>query len=327
VTNKNQAPSPVPRTDGTPVTTWEQAAQHARFLAAATAENTRRTYRSCIRHFQSWGGILPADEASVVRYLLAHAESLNPRTLSLRLTALSQWHKVQGFPDPASTPTVRKTLTGISRVHGRPKKKAKALPLEDLERIVAHLAALETLAANRDNALLQLGYFGAYRRDELVRLTAPDITFEREGLRITLGRSKTDQEGHGIEKSIPYGDDILCPTTALKRWLEAAGFTEGPLFRPITRWGRLGETALKAGSVNTILAARAHEAGLSYVPELSSHSLRRGLATSAYRAGADLREIKRQGGWRHDGTVQGYIEEAGAFDENAAGALLRRRRE
>lgn len=296
-------------------------------LAAATAENTRRTYRSCIRHFQSWGGILPADEASVVRYLLAYAETLNPRTLSLRLTALSQWHKVQGFPDPAATPTVRKTLTGISRVHGRPKKKAKALPLEDLERIVAHLAAFETLAAKRDNALLQLGYFGAFRRDELVRLTVPDVAFEREGLRIMLGRSKTDQEGHGINKSIPYGDDVLCPTTVLKRWLEAAGVAHGPLFRPITRWGRLGETALTAGSVNTILAARAAEAGLTYVPELSSHSLRRGLATSAYRAGADIREIKRQGGWRHDGTVQGYIEEAGAFDENAAGALLRRRRE
>ena len=36
---------------------------------------------------------------------------------------------------------------------------------------------------------------------------------------------------------------------------------------------------------------------------LSSHSLRRGMATSAHRAGADFRDIKKQGGWRHDGTV------------------------
>jgi len=28
---------------------------------------------------------------------------------------------------------VRKTLTRIARTHGRPKKKAKALPIEDLE--------------------------------------------------------------------------------------------------------------------------------------------------------------------------------------------------
>jgi hypothetical protein len=49
------------------------------------------------------------------------------------------------------------------------------------------------------------------------------------------------------------------------------------------------------------------------------------MATSAYRAGADFRDIKRQGGWRHDGTVQGYIEEAGRFEENAASHLLRKR--
>jgi hypothetical protein len=48
------------------------------------------------------------------------------------------------------------------------------------------------------------------------------------------------------------------------------------------------------------------------------------MATSAHRAGADLRDVKRQGGWRHDGTVQGYIEEGGQFQENAALTLLRR---
>lgn len=54
-------------------------------------------------------------------------------------------------------------------------------------------------------------------------------------------------------------------------------------------------------------------------------SLRRGMATSAHRAGADFRDIKKQGGWRHDWTVQGYIEEASRFEENAAGSLLRTR--
>lgn len=87
----------------------------------------------------------------------------------------------------------------------------------------------------------------------------------------------------------------------------------------------IGEAALHKGSVNTLLAARVEATGLLSVPLMSSHSLRRGLATSAYRAGADFLEIKRQGGWRHDGTVRGYIEEARAFEENAAGLLLRRK--
>ncbi len=304
----------------------ELAARHRAFLAAATSENTRRAYRSAIRHFQQWGGALPSDEACVIRYLLACAGTLNPRTIALRLTALSQWHVHQGFADPASTPTVRKTLSGIQRVHGKPKQKAKALPLEDLEKIVAELASLDTLKARRDNALLQIGYFGGYRRSEIVSLEVAHVAWEREGIVITLPRSKTDQQGEGIVKAIPFGEGPCCPASALRAWLAAAGIASGPLFRPINKWGQLGASALGEGSVNTILETCATLAQLDYVPQLSSHSLRRGMATSAHRAGASFRDIKRQGGWRHDGTVQGYIEEAAQFEENAALSLLRRRK-
>lgn len=311
------------RNVGTPANA-DLTTQHRAFLAAATSDNTRRTYRSAIRHFLAWGGVLPSDETTMIRYLLAYAQSLNPRTLALRRTALSQWHVYQGFVDPASTPTVRKTLAGIERVHGKPKKKAKALPLEDLERIVVRLVALDALTTKRDNALLQLGYFGGYRRSEIVSLQVEHVAWEPEGIVITLPRSKTDQQGEGIIKAVPYGDSLCCPATALCAWLAAAGIASGPLFRPVSKWNEVGTDALHAGSVNTILANCAKRAGLNYVPQLSSHSLRRGMATSAHRAGADFRDIKRQGGWRHDGTVQGYIEEADRFEENAAGSLLRK---
>jgi integrase len=304
----------------------ELAARHQAFLAAATSDNTRRTYRSAIRHFQGWGGALPADESTVIRYLMAYADSLNARTLALRLTALSQWHVYQGFADPASTPTVRKTLAGIARLHGKPKRKARALPLEDLELIVARLAALGTNKALRDSALLQLGFFGAFRRSELVGLRLEDIRLEPQGLVITLPRSKTDQLGEGIVKAIPFGDGVCCPATALRAWLGVAGIASGPLLRTVNQWGHVGGKGLHASSINTILEGCARLAGLDYVPELSSHSLRRGMATSAHRAGADFQAIKRQGGWRHDGTVHGYIEEAGRFEENAAGSLLKGKR-
>lgn len=300
------------------------AAQHQAFLAAATSDNTRRAYRSAIHHFLAWGGMLPSDEPAIIRYLMAYAPQLNPRTLALRLTALSQWHVYQGFADPASTPTVRKTLTGIARLHGKPKNKAKALPVEDLERIVTCLASLDTLKAKRDNALLQIGYFGGFRRSELVGLEMPHVAWETDGILITLARSKTDQQGQGIIKAIPFGDGACCPATALRTWLDAAGITSGPLFRPITKWGEVGPSPLHEGGVNIILRACAKQVRLDYVPHLSSHSLRRGMATSAHRAGADFRDIKRQGGWRHDGTVQGYIEEAGRFEENAALSLLKK---
>jgi integrase len=317
--------SPAIHTSAAPFDERDFTARHRAFLAAATSNNTRHAYRSAIKHYLDWGGMLPTDEPAVIRYLVRYADTLNPRTLALRLTALSQWHVHQGFADPTASPTVRKTLAGIARSNGRPKKKARALPIEDLELIVAALASQGTLKAARDNALLQIGFFGGYRRSELAGIAVEHLTWDPQGITIMLPRSKTDQAGEGVVKAIPYSEGPCCPATVLRTWLDAAGITSGPVFRSITKWCVLGGDGLNPASVNAILADAAQLAQLGYVPELSSHSLRRGMATSAYRAGAEFRDIKKQGGWRHDGTVQGYIEEASLFEENAAGNLLRAR--
>jgi integrase len=297
--------------------------KHAVFLASATSANTRRTYQSAVRHFLAWGGLLPADEDTIIRYMLDCADAHNPRTVALRITALSRWHAHQNFRDPTATTTVRKTLLGISRTNGKPRRKARALPVEALDRISETLVRKDSLRSVRDNALLQVGFFGGFRRSELVAICVEHISWEEEGITITLPRSKTDQTGEGIIKALPFGSGMRCPITALRQWLGRSALTEGPVFRSISRWGRIQPTGLHASSVNEILSAAAKEAGIEYVSSLSSHSLRRGMATSARRAGANFEDIKKQGGWRHDGTVHGYIEEAERFSENAAGALLR----
>ena len=80
-----------------------------RYLQAATRDNTRRSYRAAIEHFEvTWGGFLPATGDSVARYLVAHAGVLSINTLKLRLSALAQWHNSQGFADPTKAPVVRK---------------------------------------------------------------------------------------------------------------------------------------------------------------------------------------------------------------------------
>ena len=173
--------------------------------------------------------------------------------------------------------------------------------------------------------MLQIGFFGGFRRSELVQIDMRDLDWDKEGVTIMLPRSKTDQTGEGIRKAIPHGSFPRCPVSALRTWLDQSKLTEGAIFRPVSRWGRIGTGALLPSAVNDILVSAAELAGLSYFPELASHSLRRGMATSSYRAGASMREIKRQGGWRHDGTVHGYIEEASRFEENAARVLLGRR--
>ncbi|MCD8573653.1 MAG: hypothetical protein LRY30_00495, partial [Gammaproteobacteria bacterium] len=50
---------------------------------------------------------------------------------------------------------------------------------------------------------------------KLSQLTWDNIHFVTEGIEILLPRSKTDQAGEGQTCAIPYGDNTLCPVSAL----------------------------------------------------------------------------------------------------------------
>lgn len=67
--------------------------------------------------------------------------------------------------------------------------------------------------------------------------------------------------------------------------------------------------ALSAQSVNTIIKSVAKMCGIPEAESYSSHSLRRGFATTASQQGATLGSIMRQGRWRNETTVHGYIQE------------------
>lgn len=310
---RNEGLSPVAQTES----------ELQQYLQAATADNTRKAYRSAIRQFEKWGGRLPTDRDTVVRYLLARAKSLNPRTLDLHLTAISQWHHYQGLPDPVRDPLVRKTMDGIRRTHGQPKRKARALRLEHIAQMVNHLRQLpDTKKKHRDIALILTGFFGAFRRSELVALQVNDLVWEPEGLLIRLPRSKTDQQAMGLARALPFGAKNCCPATAIMEWMDVAGIDEGSLFRPVNRWDQVYEKALNPGAINDLLKTLGKTCQFDFVPDLSSHSFRRGLSTSAARERVDFELIKKQGGWKSDATVWEYIEEGQQFTNNAALVLM-----
>jgi hypothetical protein len=63
--------------------------------------------------------------------------------------------------------------------------------------------------------MIMLGFAGAFRKSEVVALNVEDLEFCDEGVRITIRRSKTDQEGKGQTIAILRGAGPFCPVRLL----------------------------------------------------------------------------------------------------------------
>jgi len=173
----------------------------------------------------------------------------------------------------------------------------------------------------RDRVLILLGFAGAFRRSEVAGLNVADLEFSRDGLAVTLRRSKTDQEAQGRKIGIPYGSNPeTCPVRTLQAWLERAGLTEGPVFRSLNRHGQIQPGRLSGADVARIVKKLAQRAGLDPA-KYAGHSLRAGHATSAAASGASERSIMNQTGHRSVQMVRRYIREGSLFRENSAGKL------
>lgn len=289
------------------------------YVRESVSENTRRAYRSDLEHFQGWGGTIPSPQEAIAAYLSDHAEALGIATLKRRLAAISVAHEARGHPSPTSTKLVQATMRGIQRTHGCPQQQAKPLLVEDLLRIMAVLG--DRPKDIRDKALLLIGFAGGFRRSELVALNCKDIEIVRQGMIITINRSKTDQTGQGRQIGIPFARGRYCPIHAFEQWIETTGIESGPVFLSMTRHGHINSERLSTRSVSIIIKQRVKAIGLD--PEnYSGHSLRAGLATSAAMAGVSTLSIRQQTGHRSDATLAKYVRSGELFLNNVVGALL-----
>ncbi len=255
-------------------------------------------------------------------YLLDSAYRHNPRTLSRRLTAIRQWQKLKGLSDPTDSPLVTKTMRGIARLHGKPKRQALALRLKDLDWITQYLKEQDLVINIRNRALLLVGFFGAFRRSGLVALKWEQVSFEGDGVVITLPRSKTDQAGDGQKVIIPFGNEDRCPVRALIDWRQASCQWSGFVFRWVSKIGNVMNKGISGFQVNRIIQLLAKEVGLANADQYSAHSLRRGFATEAARKGASMPAIQRHGRWKSTRTVIEYIEAGRQFSDSAVNCLF-----
>jgi len=281
-------------------------------LKNSKSPNTLRAYESDFKDFSRFCSInnfssLPADPKILSLYLTQLSKTSKFSTLKRRIASISVIHKIKGYYIDTKHPLVMENLLGIKRLMGSNQKSKKPILINDLKQIIDLINKLKIKPKRklRDKALILIGFAGGFRRSELVALEYEDVEFVREGVKIFVRRSKTDQSGEGMTKAIPSFDKAMyCPVAHLQDWLFEKENKKGKIF------------SISDKSVALIIKKYANLIGLDG-EKYAGHSLRSGFATSTAESGAEERNIMAMTGHKTSQMVRRYIQEANLFKNNA----------
>ncbi len=281
--------------------------EHARQAQGALAPETERALRKGSAAFTTWAATqglaaLPATPETLAVYVDALAGlGRKPATIRQAVWTVATLHRAASLLDPSKSEVVGLALKRMARTLGTRQRQAAPLGKAEITRIFDTTGV--SLPECRDIALLLTMRDMLARRSEAVALEVADLEFAADGsATVLIQRSKTDQGGAG--KVCWLGRQTV---RELRRWLDAASITEGPIFRPVDRTGIVGSTALAGGEVPRILKRLAQRAGLE-PSGISGHSARVGMAQDLVAGGADLPAVMQAGRWKSPTMPARYAE-------------------
>ncbi|MGI4953303.1 MAG: site-specific integrase [Janthinobacterium lividum] len=264
---------------------------------------------------------LPADPRAVAVFLSAEAQAGSaPLTVGRRLAAIGWMHRRAGLQPPQAregAAAILEVMAGIRRSHGIAPARKHAADADVLRAIAG-----DDLRSVRDRALLAFGMAGAFRRSELVALRLADLEQVPEGLRVTIRRSKTDQDGAGATIAIPEGRRLR-PKALLNAWIEQGRISDGFLFRRLVPGPAGGATAspMSDRAVARLVQLRVAQAG--YVAaDFAGHSLRAGFLTAAARSGASVFKMREVSRHKSMQVLADYVRDAELFRDHAGEGFL-----
>jgi integrase len=323
----------------------------AAFIAAGTAANTVRSYRSALAYWSAWLqlrygralGDAPLPAAVAVQFVLDHlarpladggwAHLLPPgidaalvaarvkgklgplafNTVSHRLAVLGKWHRINQWDSPTEAPALKTLLREARKAQSRQGVNVRKKTAIVLEPLQALLATCDDgLRGIRDRALLLLAWSGGgRRRSEVVGLQVGDVR-QLDADTWLYALGATKTDTGGVRREKPLRGPAAAALTA---WLIAAPAESGPLFRRLYKGNRVGHTALSADQVARIVQRRAKLAGLE--GDWAAHSLRSGFVTEAGRQGTPLGEVMAMTEHRSVSTVMGYFQAGSLLNSSA----------
>jgi site-specific recombinase XerD len=304
-----------------PVRVHAGLATVARELVVEAAQNTERVHAPATRRayaadwaaFEGWCRgfaleALPASEATLCTYFTHLSHSHKYATIQRAWSAIRVRHEDAGHPIPPSL-RIKNTFKALAVKLGTRPEQKKALEFHEACAAVDKLPT--TPRGIRDRAILLFGELFAGRRAEIAALEVRDLAFSQEGVKVTLRRSKTDQEGRGRVVAV-HRRESHCPVQALEAWLSFANLDEGPVFRAVYGMTGIGAEALTPETIANVVKRAAASIGLDQ-RDYAGHSTRRGFVTTSAKQGESFEKIMMTTGHKNFSTVKRYVDEANPF--------------
>ena len=293
--------------------------------ADALSANTIKTYRTGWKSWARWAAehglaVFPATPEALNRWLAAlHKQGRKKTTLDTYAAAVSYARRNRPSPNPARHPKARRLLAKLARraaAQGRGPKQADPLRRTHIQQMiaVAHLprrnqpgGRLETPGqarkrAETDIAMIIIAYDALLRCGELLNLIWADIEPPDDtgcGT-VRIRRSKTDQTGQGAIVPIPE--------FAYQAFMRIKPHDANPEDRIFD---------MSPSTVTRRIKAAARAAGIDPA-NISSHSLRIGMAQDLAASGIGLPGLMLAGRWKAAAMVARYTQNLTARHTPAA---------
>ena len=229
--------------------------------------------------------------------------------------SLNEWQQLLGHPPMTVSGILKATLQGIKRTVASQTRQARPLSINNLLLMseLVNYASQEQVAVW---AAILTGFHLMLRKSNLVpdrvqgfdmwqHLTRADVENTGSGLLIHLKWSKTRQAGEEIWLPLVPNGTPCCPVKALLQvFANCPCLPHDPLFA--YRRADSKKTTVTYHTLQRWLRTWGEEVGLD-PREISSHSLRRGGATTAFIQDIDVECIRAMGDWASN-CYQRYIQ-------------------
>jgi integrase len=243
----------------------------------------QRTYDHAIDEFVRWYCSEPRlafNRTVVLRYRI-HLEQRDyaPATINLRLAAVRR----MAYEAADAGLLSPELAAGIRRVKGLRRLGVRVgnwLTPEQGRRLL-RTSTPNTLRDRRNHAMLAMLIGCGLRRGELLGLTVAAVQQREERWVIADLHSKA-----GHVRTVPIPSWVKA---AIDVWTNAAGITEGRLFRAIDRTGKVWGGGMTPKVIWDVVRQAAHAA---CIDKLAPHDLRRTCARLSYLAGGELDQIQ-----------------------------------